>query len=96
MAGITAVRWAPDGPARSELPGVGAAMRHVVIAAGHVAGRHHHGHEQFLFVVSGGGRLQYEEGSIELAPGTALHLPTGAWHSAEFTADTVLIEVNLV
>jgi hypothetical protein len=30
-----------------------------------------------------------------LLPGTALRLGAGAWHSAEFTADTVLIEFNL-
>lgn len=95
MAGITAVSWAPDGPPRSELPGAGGVMRHVVVKAGHIAARHHHEFEQFLFVVSGGGTLQCEEASIELAPGSALHLPRGAWHSAEFPTDTVLIELNL-
>ena len=75
MAGITAVSWPPDGPARSEMPGAGAVLRQVVLKAGHVAGRHQHDHEQFLFVVSGGGRLLCKEGNIELDPGTALDLP---------------------
>ena len=90
---ITATIWNPA--EKAELPGEGATMRHVVVKAGHVATKHHHDHEQFLYVASGHGRLLCEEGSVALEPGTALHLPPGAWHSAEFTADTVLIEVNL-
>ncbi len=92
--GVTAVRWSPESPA-GELPGAGAAMRRVLVKAGHVAIRHHHGHEQFLFVVSGAGRLECEAGSIPLQPGTALRLEAGAWHSAEFAADTVLLELNI-
>ena len=94
MPGVTTLPAGMTGPA--ELPGAGATMRRVVAKAGHVATRHHHDFEQFLFVASGGGRLECENGGIALEPGTALHLPSGAWHSAEFTADTVLIEVNLV
>ena len=70
-------------------------MRHVNIKAGHVATRHHHDFEQFLYVVSGHGRLECEQGAIPLEPGTALRLEPGAWHSAEFMADTVLVEMNL-
>ena len=80
---------------RAELAGAGGTMRHVAVKAGHVATRHEHGHEQFLYVASGHGRLQCEAGSVALDPGTAVHLPAGAWHSAEFMADTVLIEFNL-
>ena len=90
---ITAAQWAPA--EKAELPGLGGVMRHVAVKAGHVAARHHHDHEQFLFVASGSGRLECEAGSIPLHPGVALHLPAGDWHSAEFTADTVLIEFNL-
>jgi quercetin dioxygenase-like cupin family protein len=70
-------------------------MRRIVIEAGAVAGRHHHDFEQFLFVAKGGGRLECEAGEIALEPGVGLRLEAGAWHSAEFTDDTVLIEVNL-
>ena len=90
---ITTTLWNPTD--KAELPGDGATMRHIAIKAGHVATKHHHDYEQFLYVATGGGRLQCEQGSVPLEPGTALHLPPGAWHSAEFTADTVLIEVNL-
>lgn len=90
---ITTTLWRPTD--KAELPGQGATMRHIAIKAGHIATKHHHDHEQFLYVATGHGRLECEQGSVALEPGTALHLPPGAWHSAEFTADTVLIEVNL-
>ena len=93
--GVAAAHWPLAGQDSSEMLGAGATMRHLTIKAGHVAARHHHEFEQFLFVVSGGGRLLCEEGAIPLKPGTSLHLPPGAWHSAEFTADTALLEVNL-
>ena len=89
MPGVTTL---PSGAA--DLPGSGATMRRVVIKAGHVAARHHHDHEQFLFVAEGGGRLECEAGAIALTPGVGLRLEAGAWHSAEFSA-TVLIEINL-
>ncbi len=94
MPAVTAIRWSPDSPA-DQLAGQGAVMRRVPIKAGHVAAKHHHDFEQFLFVLSGGGRLECEQGGIALEPGTALHLEAGAWHSAEFTSDMVLIELNL-
>ncbi len=77
------------------LAGSGATMRQVVIKAGHVSARHHHDHEQFLFIASGGGQLECAAGEIALEPGTMLQLEAGAWHSAVFTRETVLIEINL-
>ena len=93
MPAVTAL--APESAGPAELAGAGATLRRVAVKAGHAATRHHHGFEQFLFVASGRGRLECEAGGIALEPGTALRLEPGAWHSAEFTADTVLIEVNL-
>ena len=90
---IHAARFPAD--ARAELPGAGGLLKQVAVKAGHVAGRHHHDFEQFLFVLSGAGLLQCEQGPITLEPGIALRLEPGAWHSAEFTADTVLLECNL-
>ena len=95
MPTIAAAHWPMIGTDRSELPGTHGIMRRVPVKAGHIATRHHHDFEQFLFIVSGGGRLECEQGAIPLTPGTALRLEAGAWHSAEFTADTVLIEMNL-
>jgi len=96
MDPVTIAQWNPYGPAPATLPGAGAAMRQVHIKAGHVATRHSHPHEQFLLVQSGAGRLECEAGSVPLHPGTAIRFAPGAWHSAEFTADTVLTEFNLM
>ena len=75
--------------------GDGASLKRVNIPAGRKADRHSHPHEQFVLVISGAGRLECEAGPVELRPGTVLRFAPGAWHSAEFTADTVLVEVNL-
>lgn len=93
MPNVVSTRFPAQG--RAELPGAGGTMRQVAVKAGHVATRHHHDFEQFLFVVSGHARLECEAGAIVLEPGTALRLEPGAWHSAEFTADTVLLEMNM-
>lgn len=90
---VTATVWAPG--ATQPLAGKGGAMRAAPVPAGTVAPRHSHPFEQFLYVAGGSGTLQHEGGNVVLAPGTALHLPAGAWHSATFDADTVLVEVNL-
>jgi len=83
MDPVTIAQWNPYGPAPATLPGAGAT-------------RHSHPHEQFLLVQSGAGRLECEAGSVPLHPGTAIRFAPGAWHSAEFTADTVLTEFNLM
>ena len=67
MPTVTSIHWSPESPA-DQLPGKGAVMRRVPIKAGHVATRHHHDFEQFLFVLSGGGRLECEQGGIALSP----------------------------
>ncbi len=77
------------------LHGDGATLRQVQVAAGRIATRHSHTHEQFLIVTAGSGALQSEAGKVTLAPGVVVHLPANAWHSAHFATDTVLIEVNL-
>jgi len=99
MDQVQSAAWSLDGPAPAlalaPLPGAGAALRQVHVKAGHIATRHSHPHEQFLLVLSGAGRLECEAGTIPLHPGTAIRFAPGAWHSAEFMADTVLAEFNL-
>ena len=77
------------------LAGEGASMRQVFVKAGYISARHSHEHEQFLLVLSGSARLECETGAVPLQPGTAIRFAPGAWHSAEFVADTVLLELNL-
>ncbi len=96
MDQVTFAQWPATGPAPATMLGTGATLRQIHIKAGHVATRHSHAHEQFLLVVSGGGAITCDAGTVPLHPGTAIRFAPGAWHSAEFTADTVLAEFNLV
>lgn len=83
------------GADRREIPGLGASLKRIAIKAGTVAARHSHDHEQFLLVLEGQARLEVESGTVELRPGMVVRFDPEAWHAAEFTADTVLVEVNL-
>ena len=93
MSEASTTRW--TGAGDEPLPGTGATVRQVRVKAGHTAARHSHEHEQFVLIVSGAGTLECDAGTILLEPGTAIRFAPGAWHSAAFTADTVLTEVNL-
>ena len=95
MSPVAVAQWDLSGPVPEALPGSGATLRQVHVKAGHIATRHSHPHEQFLLVMSGAGRLECEAGTVPLRPGTVVRFAPGAWHSAEFTADTVLAEFNL-
>ena len=101
MPGASIVNWASvpgqggAGVERRSVPGDGASVTRVQIAAGTSAGRHSHDHEQFVLVVAGGGRLECEAGTIELRPDTVIRFEPGAWHSALFETDTVLLEINM-
>ena len=98
MANASIAQWnlSPGtDPAAAIVPGEGASLKRIDVTAERKADRHSHPHEQFVLVVSGAGQLECEAGRVELRPGTVLHFPPGAWHSAEFTEDTVLVEVNI-
>ena len=88
-------RDASTATASSELAGAGATLRQVRVPAGHVAPRHSHPFEQFLYVVAGSGVLERATGSVTLAPGVVIHFAPDDWHSAVFASDTLLLEVNL-
>ena len=81
--------------ARKVIAGTDASLKRVQVAAGTVAGRHSHPHEQMVLILQGSGRLECAAGSVALRPDTVLHFDAGAWHSAVFETDTVLIEVNV-
>jgi quercetin dioxygenase-like cupin family protein len=90
--------WPTDAAVASVMPalaGTGATLRQVRAPAGHVAPRHNHPFEQFLYVVAGGGKLERETGTVTLVPGVVVHFAPDDWHSTVFAADTFLLEVNL-
>lgn len=95
MDQVSTALWAFAGAAAPEMPGAGATMRQVHVKAGHVAARHSHPHEQFLLVLSGAAKLECEAGTVTFQPGTVVRFAPGAWHGAEFTEDTLLVEFNL-
>ena len=78
---------------RIDLPGV--SLVTVTVPAGTEAPRHSHDHQQFVQVVSGSGTLTTEQGAGTFSAGSVFVFPTGAWHSARFDTDTVLVETNL-
>lgn len=84
--------WPPD--LTAAMDGDGASLKQVCVTAGHISPRHSHPHEQFVVVVSGAGTLECDAGPVDLRPGTVLHFPANAWHSAAFSQATVLLEVN--
>ena len=86
---------AANGVAKRTIPGAGASLVRVVVAAGVSAARHSHDHEQFVQVVSGSGILETEQGRKPFTAGSVFHFPAGAWHAAAFESETVLIETNL-
>lgn len=80
---------------RATIPGSGAHLKRVEIAAGTTAARHTHPFEQFVLVETGEGTLTTAEGTVRLEPGVVIHFPPDTWHEAVFETDTVLLEVNL-
>ena len=86
---------AANGVARRAIPGAGAGLVRIVVPAGTAAPRHSHAHEQFVQVLSGSGTLETAQGRAAFGPGSVFHFPPEAWHAAEFTTETVLVEINL-
>ena len=80
---------------KRRLAGVGANLVLMEIAAGPQAGRHSHGYEQFVHVLSGAGMLETSEGRQSFGAGSLFHFPAETWHAAEFDENTILVETNL-
>jgi quercetin dioxygenase-like cupin family protein len=93
MTGTTNFLW-DESAARQVIAGAAGDLQRVAIKASTVAGRHSHDFEQFFMVQQGTGVLTCADGEIALKPGVVVHFAPGAWHSAVFETDTVLVEVN--
>jgi quercetin dioxygenase-like cupin family protein len=87
-------RIGDDTADRRMIAGSAGDLKRVAVKAGTVAGRHSHDFEQFFMVLEGTGTLTCAGGDIGLRPGMVVHFAPGAWHSAVFETDTVLVEVN--
>jgi quercetin dioxygenase-like cupin family protein len=83
------------GVTKRTLSGESATVIKITLAAGLESPRHDHPHEQFVYVVSGSGILETEEGRRDFGAGDLFHFPANVWHAATFTAKTVVIETNV-
>ena len=63
------------------------------LRAGAVLPEHRHPYEQTGYLVSGAGRLWIGEASYELAPGASWSIPADTPHKAEFTRDSVALDI---
>jgi quercetin dioxygenase-like cupin family protein len=86
---------APGGVTKRRIDLPGMSLVTVTVPAGTEAPRHSHDHDQFVQVTSGSGTLTTEQGARAFAAGDVFVFPAGAWHSAQFDTDTMLVETNL-
>jgi quercetin dioxygenase-like cupin family protein len=67
------------------------ATRHFEIAPGGHTPRHSHSWEHEVFIISGRGTVTGPDGTISLAPGTAVFIPGHEEHQFHNTGDTPLL-----
>lgn len=63
------------------------------IRAGAVFPEHRHPYEQTGYLVSGAGRLWIAGEPHDLAPGASWSIPADAMHKAEFTEDSIALDI---
>ena len=63
------------------------------IAAGSMAPRHSHPHEQMTFVISGEFELTIDDETRRLIPGISAVIPSGVEHSGVAVTDCLLVDV---
>jgi len=54
---------------------------------------HHHPYEQIGYLCAGAGKLWIGEKMHELAPGASWCIPAGVLHRAEFTENSIAIDI---
>ncbi|WP_287587553.1 cupin domain-containing protein [Candidatus Borrarchaeum sp.] len=62
------------------------------VGAGHE--KHTHDEEEIIFIIEGSGTLKYENKTITLKNGTALHIPSGVAHGVEYNKPSKLLVVK--
>ena len=63
------------------------------IKDGTVFPRHNHPHEQFAYVLEGKFRMDCDQGSFELGPGSVMHVPSGVYHGGQAIGDVVEVDM---
>ena len=65
------------------------------VAAGHSTEKHRHPHESLLYVLSGRGRVQLNQASVEVEPGDLVLVPRWATHQSHSTGESELTVLAL-
>jgi quercetin dioxygenase-like cupin family protein len=73
--------------------GATASLGYSVFRPGTVLGSVAHETEEVAYVASGRGRLQLDDGEVQLAAGDALHIPPRVWHAVVNDGEDDLIMV---
>ena len=92
VAARSAVRWkllvsGDRGPSAGVVSGVGE------VAPGGALLRHHHEPEETYYVVSGRGYVEIDGVRADVGPGTAVFIPSSAWHALYCTGAEPLVFV---
>ncbi len=56
--------------------------------------RHNHPHEQFAYILEGTFRMECDDGTFDLGPGSVMHVPSGAYHGGHAVGGDV-VEVDI-
>ena len=56
--------------------------------------RHNHPHEQFAYILEGTFRMECDDGTFDLGPGSVMHVPSGAYHGGHAIGGDV-VEVDI-
>ena len=56
--------------------------------------RHNHPHEQFAYILEGTFRMECDDGTFDLGPGSVKHVPSGAYHGGHAVGGDV-VEVDI-
>jgi quercetin dioxygenase-like cupin family protein len=83
-----------EGVRRKVICGDNAMLVMYFIKEGTVFARHNHPHEQFAYILEGSFRMECDNGTFDLGPGSVLHVPSGAYHGGTAVGgDVVEIDV---
>jgi quercetin dioxygenase-like cupin family protein len=83
-----------DGVRRKVIAGEKAMLVMYFIKEGTEFPRHNHPHEQFAYILEGTFRMQCDDGTFDLGPGSVMHVPSGVYHGG-YAVGSDVVEVDI-
>ena len=83
-----------DGVRRKVIVGEKAMLVMYFIKEGTEFPRHNHLHEQFAYILEGTFRMQCDNGTFDLGPGSVMHVPSGVYHGG-YAVGSDVVEVDI-